>query len=161
MKWQDVGDMPCSVARTLSVVGDRWTMMIVRNAFIGIRRFDDFQSILGMTRHVLAERLNRLVESEILKKVPYLEKPPRYEYRLTKKEMDLYPILLALTTWGDKWMDQGKGAPIEYLHIECGHKFTPLMVCSECGEPVHAKNVTPMIGPGLSDISDTSSIKSA
>ncbi|WP_410211030.1 winged helix-turn-helix transcriptional regulator [Aquirhabdus sp.] len=161
MKWQDVGEMPCSVARALSVIGDRWTMMIVRNAFIGIRRFDDFQSILGMTRHVLADRLNRLVESDILKKVPYLEKPPRYEYRLTKKGMDLYPIILALTTWGDKWMDQGKGAPIEYFHQQCGYKFTPTMVCSECGEPVHAKNVTPMIGPGFPGYADGDPIKSA
>ena len=150
MKWQDVGEMPCSVARTLSVIGDRWTLLILRNAFMRTRRFDDFQTQLGMTRHVLAERLNRLVEAGILQKIPYQEKPVRYEYKLTEKGLDLYPVLLALTVWGDKWMDQGKGPPVEYIHRKCEHKFTPTMTCPECGEAVHAREVTPVAGPGLS-----------
>lgn len=98
MKWQDVGEMPCSVARSLSLLGDRWTRLILRNAFLAIRRFDDFQAQLGVTRHILADRLSRLVEAEVLKKVPYQDNPPRHEYRLTEKGRDLYPVLLALTT---------------------------------------------------------------
>ncbi|MEC7119286.1 MAG: helix-turn-helix domain-containing protein [Pseudomonadota bacterium] len=149
MKWQDVGDQPCSVARTLSVIGDRWTMLILRNAFLGIRRFDDFQTNLGVTRHVLSERLKRLVEHEILKKVPYHDRQERMEYRLTEKGRDLYPVLLSIVKWGDQWMDEGLGAPLEYVHQTCGHKFTPVLVCSECGEPIDARHVTPRIGAGM------------
>lgn len=149
MKWQDVGEMPCSVARSLAILGDRWTLLILRNAFLAVRRFDDFQAQLGMTRHVLADRLNRLVEAEVLKKVPYQDNPPRYEYRLTEKGRDLYPVLQALTVWGDKWLDEGKGPPLEYFHIPCGHKFRPTMVCSECGEAISPRDVTPLAGPGL------------
>lgn len=149
MKWQDVGEMPCSVARSLSILGDRWTLLVLRNAFLGMRRFDDFQSNLGVTRHVLADRLSRLVAAGVLGKVPYQDNPPRYEYRLTDMGRDLYPVLLALTAWGDKWLDEGKGAPLEFVHQSCGHTFTPVTVCSECCEPVFPREVTPVAGPGL------------
>ena len=102
MKWEEIGEQPCSVARTLSVLGDRWTMLILRNAFMGIRRFDDFQRSLGLTRHVLSERLKRLVEHEILVKVPYVERQERFEYQLTEKGLDLYPIILSMVQWADK-----------------------------------------------------------
>lgn len=147
MKWDDVGGLNCSVARALSVVGDRWTMLILRNAFLGIRRFDDFQRQLGVTRHVLADRLKRLVEENILQKQPY--QPHRFEYRLTDKGRDLYPVLLALTTWGDTWMDEGRGAPIVYQHKTCGHIMQPRMTCSCCGELVRAREVVALAGSGL------------
>ena len=99
MKWQNVGEQPCSVARALSVIGDRWTMLILRNAFVGIRRFDDFQANLGVTRHVLSDRLKRLVEHEILKRTPYQDRQERFEYRLTEKGLELYPVLLTLAAW--------------------------------------------------------------
>ncbi|MDI1301150.1 MAG: helix-turn-helix domain-containing protein [bacterium] len=149
MKWDDVGSLNCSVARSLAVIGDRWTMLVLRNAFMAVRRFDDFQAHLGVTRHVLADRLSRLVESGVLKKVAYQDKPARYEYRLTEMGRDLYPVLLALTAWGDKWMDEGRGAPLEYVHKSCGHKFTPTMVCSECREALKPHDVLPVAGPGL------------
>ncbi|MFZ5724048.1 MAG: winged helix-turn-helix transcriptional regulator [Pseudomonadota bacterium] len=149
MKWQDVGGLGCSVARTLGVIGDRWTMLVVRNAFLGIRRFDDFQQSLGVTRHILADRLNRLVDAGVLKKVAYQDKPPRYEYRLTEQGRDLYPVLLSLTAWGDKWLDEGKGAPVEYHHKSCGRKTVPVLACSECGETLDPREVMPMPGPGL------------
>ena len=149
MKWQEVGEQPCSVARALSVVGDRWTMLILRNAFMGIRRFDDFQANLGVTRHLLSDRLKRLVEEDVLKKVPYQDRQQRFEYRLTEKGKDLYPVLLSLVKWGDKWMDRGLGAPIEYVHHSCGKKFTPVLVCSECREEVNVRNVTPTLGEGF------------
>lgn len=149
MKWENVGELPCSVARTLSVVGERWTLLIVRNAFLGLRRFDDFQANLGLTRHVLADRLGRLVEEGVLRKEAYQDNPPRHEYRLTEKGRELYPVLLALTAWGDKWMDRGRGAPLLYQHKDCGKVFTPVMSCSECGEPVTPQKVLPMPGPGI------------
>ncbi|MFZ5602366.1 MAG: winged helix-turn-helix transcriptional regulator [Pseudomonadota bacterium] len=149
MKWQDVGEQPCSIARSLAIVGDRWTLMVLRSAFLGIRRFDDFQASLGVTRHVLAERLKRLVESDVLQKVPYQDRQERFEYRLTEKGRDLYPVLLALVNWGDKWLDGGLGPPVQYRHNTCGHMFTPTMVCSACGEAVNAREVTPVVGPGL------------
>lgn len=152
MKWQNVGEMPCSVARSLSILGERWTLLILRNAFMAMRRFDDFQASLGVTRHVLADRLARLVEAGVLTKVPYQDSPPRYEYRLTDMGRDLYPVLLALTAWGDKWLDGGKGAPLEFFHQSCGHRFTPVTVCSECRDPVSPRHVTPMAGSGLAAV---------
>lgn len=148
MKWEEIGDQPCSVARALSVLGDRWTMLILRNAFMGIHRFDDFQRSLGLTRHVLSERLKRLVEHGILVKVPYVERQERFEYRLTDKGLDLYPIMLSMVQWADKWMDMGLGKPIEFTHKHCGKKMIPRMVCSECDEPIQVKDVRATAGPG-------------
>ncbi len=145
MKWEEIGKQPCSIARTLSVLGDRWTMLILRNAFMGMRRFDDFQENLGVTRHVLSERLKRLVEHEILVKTPYTDRQERFEYRLTEKGLELYPILLTMTNWADKWMDEGLGQPLIYLHQNCGHTFKPTMTCSECGEEIHARQVKPQL----------------
>ena len=141
MKWDDIGEQPCSIARTLSVMGDRWTMLILRNCFMGTRRFDDFQAHLGVTRHVLSERLKRLVEHGILVKTPYVDRQERFEYRLTDKGLELYPILLSMANWADKWMDQGAGAPMLYQHTSCGKIFKPVLICSECGEPIAAKQV--------------------
>ncbi len=145
MKWEEIGKQPCSIARALSVLGDRWTMLILRNSFMGIRRFDEFQENLGVTRHVLSERLKRLVEQDILIKVPYVDRQERFEYRLTEKGLDLYPILLTMTTWADKWMDEGLGAPVVYEHKSCGHQFTPTLVCSQCKEVVTARQVKPQM----------------
>lgn len=145
MKWQAVGEQPCSIARTLAIIGDRWTLLILRNTFLGIRRFDDFQANLGVTRHVLSERLKRLVEHDILKKVPYHDRQERFEYRLTDKGRDLYPIMLSLAAWGDKWLDEGQGAPVYYIHQDCGQRFTPILVCSQCQQSIHTRNVKPQL----------------
>ena len=144
MKWEEIGHQPCSIARTLSILGDRWTMLILRNAFMGMRRFDDFQQNLGVTRHVLSERLKRLVEHGILAKAPYFDRQKRFEYRLTEKGLELYPILLSMSKWADKWMDEGQGAPIQYVHKSCDKPFQPVLVCSECGEEIHARQVKPI-----------------
>jgi DNA-binding HxlR family transcriptional regulator len=149
MRWDEVETLPCSIARSLSVVGDRWTLLILRDSFLGARRFEDFQQRLGLARHRLSDRLNRLVEDGVLKKTPYQDKPLRHEYRLTEKGRDLYPVLLSLVRWGDRWMDQGKGPPVVYRHNTCGHMTTPVLSCSECGEPLQAREVTPLTGPGL------------
>jgi DNA-binding HxlR family transcriptional regulator len=149
MKWNDVSDMPCSVARSLSVLGDRWTLLILRNAFMRMRRFDDFQTSLGMTRHLLASRLKRLVEEGIFERVPYQHLPVRHEYVLTDKGKALHPVLMALANWGDDWMDEGMGPPLLYQHRTCGHVMRPVMVCSECHEPLTARQVKALPGPGL------------
>ncbi len=141
MKWEEIGNQPCSIARALSVVGDRWTLLIIRNSFLGMHRFDDFQENLGLTRHVLSDRLKRLVEHQVLVKTPYMDRQERFEYRLTEKGLELYPLLMAMNTWADKWMDEGLGSPVQYVHKRCGQVFKPLMVCSECGEVLHAKQV--------------------
>ena len=149
MKWSDVGEQSCSVARTLSVIGDRWTLLILRNAFMGVRRFDDFYAGLGVTRHVLASRLARLLEQGIFKKVQYQAHPPRFEYRLTEKGLDLHSLILALTGWGDRWMDEGKGPPIVLTHTTCGKPTKPLLVCSECRDPVGPRDIKASPGPGF------------
>lgn len=149
MKWRELDDTPCSVARTLAVVGDRWTLLILRNAFLRTRRFDDFQAQLGVTRHLLANRLAKLVKLGVMSKVPYQERPPRYEYRLTDMGRDWYSVQLALVAWGDRWLAGNAGAPVEFVHKTCGRTFTPTVVCSECGETVDPREVTPRTGPGL------------
>lgn len=152
MRWDDIDKQACSVARALSVVGERWTMLIMRDAFLGTRRFDHFQRNLGITRHRLSERLGKLVDQGVLVKVPYQERPKRYEYRLTRKGLGLYPVLMSLARWGDEWMDQGEGAPIEYTHQRCGHHTHATMTCSECGEPLRPAEVRPQLGPVLKSL---------
>ena len=149
MRWDDIDKQVCSVARSLSVVGERWTMLIIRDAFLGTRRFDEFQRNLGITRHRLSERLGKLVDAGVLVKVPYNDRPLRYEYRLTRKGLGLYPVLLTLARWGDEWMDKGEGVPMEYVHQKCGQITQPVLTCSECNEPLKPQEVVPQLGPAL------------
>ncbi len=146
MRWDDIDKQSCSVARALSVVGERWTLLILRDAFFGTRRFDQFQRNLGITRHRLSERLGKLVEQGVLVKVPYSERPLRHEYRLTRKGLALYPVMMSLARWGDEWMDRGHGPPLEYLHQGCGKQTRPVLTCSECGDPLRPQEVKPQLG---------------
>lgn len=129
------------MARTVSVIGDRWTLLVLRDCFLGVRRFDEFQERLKISRPMLADRLGKLVEVGVLKKVAYQEAPVRYEYRLTSKGMDLHPIIMAIVHWGDIHMSDQRGRPLLHRHATCGHLFDPVLVCSECSEPLHAKDV--------------------
>ncbi len=149
MRWDEIDSQVCSVARSLSIVGDRWTLLILRDCFLGVRRFDALQLSLGIPRHRLSDRLSKLVEHGVLRKELYQDKPPRYEYRLTEKGLDLYPVLLGLARWGDKWEADADGAPVEYVHINCGHVMTPTLVCDHCDQTIDARSVKPRIGPGL------------
>jgi DNA-binding HxlR family transcriptional regulator len=149
MRWDEIDRQVCSVARALSVVGERWTLLILRDAFLGTRRFDQFQASLGITRHRLSERLGKLVEQGVLTRVAYSERPPRYEYRLTRKGLALYPVLMTLGRWGDDWMDRGEGAPVEYVHNACGQATVPVLTCSHCGEVLRPEGVSPRVGPAL------------
>lgn len=122
----------CSIAASLDVIGDRWTMLILREAFRGTRRFDHFQRDLGLARNLLAERLNRLVEHGIFHKVPYQDRPLRFEYRLTPKGVDLSPSLVALMRWGDKWVVGEAGPPVVLVHDSCGSPVDQEFICWEC-----------------------------
>jgi DNA-binding HxlR family transcriptional regulator len=111
-KWDDLSGDWCPVARAMSVIGDRWTLLIVRDCFLGKSRFEQFQSSLGITRHLLSDRLKRLVEKGVLEKNPYQMRPPRYDYRLTEKGRDFAPALVGLRDWGKKHMSIRKSAPV-------------------------------------------------
>ena len=147
MRWDEIDSQVCSVARTLSLVGDRWTLLILRDCFLGVTRFSDFQKSLGITKHRLSDRLNKLVDSEILKKQIYDTNYERYEYKLTKKGVDLYPVLMSLVSWGDNWTVDKDGAQLEYIHQHCGNKIKYGAMCDYCDEPVYALAITPILGP--------------
>ncbi len=141
MRWEELDQQPCSLARTLSVIGDKWTLLVLRDCFLGIRRFDAFEKRLGITRHLLSDRLKKLVEQGVLTKVAYQQRPVREEYRLTGKGLDLHPTILALVNWGDRHMADERGTPVRHIHKGCGQPMRALTVCSECGEPVGARDV--------------------
>ncbi len=130
------------MARALAVVGDRWTMLIIREAFLRTRRFDDFLRNVGASRNVVSARLRKLVEEGVLERRRYEDKPPRYEYRLTTKGKDLYPVLVSLLAWGDRWMADDRGPPLRIVHLDCGTPMRPRIVCDECGEPVDPTRVS-------------------
>jgi DNA-binding HxlR family transcriptional regulator len=149
MRWNEINTMTCSVARTLSVVGDRWTMLIIRDAFLGIRRFDSLRQDLGMTPHRLADRLRRLVAEGILTRSEYQKRPRRFEYRLTEKGLDLYPLIVAMIAWGDRWMAGSAGAPVELVHRPCGHRINPALTCPRCKEKIEPRAMTARPGPAF------------
>jgi DNA-binding HxlR family transcriptional regulator len=147
MRWRELGDQECSVARTVSVIGDRWTLLVLRECFLRVRRFEAFQDRLGIPRPLLAARLRKLVEAGVLAKVAYQQRPTRYEYRLTPMGLDLHPVLMAIVHWGDVHMAPDGRRPLLHRHKPCGHLFDPVMVCSECAAPLEAREVT--VEPGF------------
>jgi DNA-binding HxlR family transcriptional regulator len=132
----ELAAMQCSIARTLDAIGDKWSLLIIRDAFYGVHRFDDFQRELGVARNVLTDRLQKLVERGVLEKRQYEERPPRFEYRLTERGRDLVGVVLVMMRWGDRWTSEGD-APVTIIHTTCGHETHPLVACSECGEELH------------------------
>jgi DNA-binding HxlR family transcriptional regulator len=145
----DYDDQTCSIARTLEFVGERWTLLIIREAFLGTRRFDDFQRKLRIARNVLQTRLARLTEAGILRRVAYQERPPRHEYRLTRKGVDLWPVIVALMKWGDRHAAPG-GPPVVLEHEDCGGEVDDRRRCTRCGSDLQAWEVVPVSGPGAS-----------
>ncbi len=148
MRWQELDRESCSIARAVGVIGDRWTLLILRDCFLRVRRFEAFQESLGITRHLLADRLRKLVKAGVLRKVPYDDSGRRFEYRLTAEGLDLYPVLMALVHWGDAHRAGRRGRPLLHRHLACSHDFDPLMVCSHCREPLDARAVQVRPGPG-------------
>ncbi len=134
--------MHCSIARTLDAIGDKWSLLILRDAFYGVRRFDGFRRDLGVARNILTDRLNKLVDRGVLEKVQYEERPPRYEYRLTEKGKDLLPVFLVMMRWGDTWEFEGEG-PASLTHTTCGHTTKAVAVCSGCGEELKLGELRP------------------
>ena len=141
MRRTSFATLDCSIAQTLEVVGEWWTLLILRDAFQGVRRFEAFQRDLGIARNVLSDRLNRLVDNGILERRPYQSQPPRSEYRLTSKGLDLYPVLISLMRWGDRWAAGPAGPPVSLSHKECGHEGLPVLSCRHCGAEVGARDM--------------------
>jgi DNA-binding HxlR family transcriptional regulator len=137
----------CSVAQTLEVVGEWWTMLIIRDAFLGVTRFDRFHERLGISRNILTDRLDNLVEHGVLERHPYQENPVRYDYTLTDKGQDLWLVITAMRQWGDKW-EAPDGAPVVLSHDSCGHISEVVPTCSHCGETVVWGSRQVLPGPG-------------
>jgi DNA-binding HxlR family transcriptional regulator len=148
MKRVSFAKWPCSIARTVDLLGDAWTPLVLREAFYGIRRFDDFQESLGIARNTLTDRLGRLVEEGVLDKQLYQSVPRRYEYVLTEKGRDFFGVLAALSRWGDRWLAGADGPPVTIHHETCGHDTHAEVVCAECGEPLRSEETSWRMGPG-------------
>lgn len=132
----------CSVDRTLKIVGDRWSFLVLREAFFGVRNFDTFLANTGMATNILANRLNALVENGILKRLKDPQDARRNLYKLTEKGLDLYPATLALMQWGDRWLSGEEGPPLELCHTKCGHRLKPVTCCAHCGNIVSVHEVS-------------------
>jgi DNA-binding HxlR family transcriptional regulator len=147
MQRTSFSEQACSIAQCLEVVGEWWSLLIIREAFLGVRRFDDFAERLGISRNILTLRLKRLTENEILRRVRYSEHPPRAEYRLTDKGRDLWHVLTAMRQWGDAWAAPD-GPPVLTEHVRCGSLTQAVAVCSACGEPLDPREMHVLPGPG-------------
>ncbi len=145
----DYPDQVCSIARSLEVVGERWSLLIVRDVMNGHRRFDQLQSSLGVARNVLSARLQRLVEEDILERRAYQHRPERHEYFLTEKGLDLWPALVALLRWGDRHSPSPGGPPMLIEHKGCGGTVSDRGICERCGEVLQARDARAVPGPGM------------
>jgi DNA-binding HxlR family transcriptional regulator len=138
----------CSIARSLEVLGERWTLLVLREAFRRTRRFEDFQRNLGIARNVLTDRLGRLVDEGILRRERYQERPARYEYRLTEKGLALWPVMITLMQWGDRYYPEPDGPPVVVRHRDCGGEMTDHLTCTKCGAELGPRDVVAEPGPG-------------
>lgn len=140
----------CSIARALSVLGEKWTLLVLRDVFNGVRRFEDMHERIGAPRQVLSQRLGRLVDEGLLRRVPYREpgQRQRHEYRLTEKGIDLYPALLALLRWGDEHLGDTAGPSVTLHHKDCGEPVDVVVRCAAGHELASAREVRPRPGPG-------------
>lgn len=145
---RDYPGLDCSVAKALEVIGERWSLLIVRSVMHGHRRFGEVQASLGIARNILSARLERLVEEDILERRAYQESPPRYEYFLTEKGLDLWPALIALLHWGDRYSPSPDGPRRLIVHKECGGTVSERGICESCGKVLHARDAKQMLGPG-------------
>lgn len=151
MQRTQFGEMACSIARTLDVIGEPWSPLILRDVYVGINRFDQLQSDLGISRKVLAQRLSWLAEQEVIERREYMSQPPRYEYVLTTKGQELCDLLLVMVRWGDRWTAGQAGPPVLYRHHACGQISKVELHCSQCDQPMHATDIDVLPGPGALD----------
>lgn len=140
MRGVALSSLNCPVAGTLEITGERWTLLVLRDAFNGVRRFDDFAARLPIARNILADRLRTLTEHGILRREQYQEHPPRYEYRLTAAGMELYPVIVALMQWGNRHLMPEATSVLEVRHKACGHAAEAAVVCSGCGERLSVRD---------------------
>lgn len=145
MKHDELQDVYCSVGRTWAILGERWTMLILRECFRGQRRYDHFKTKLGLGSNVLNDRLRILTEEGVLERTQYQDNPVRHEYRMTAKGQDLYPVLLSLMSWGDKYKNDIP--PVRLIHRNCGFDANPAMTCAHCGEPLKWREMTAELHP--------------
>lgn len=141
MRWRELKNQDCSVAKSLSVFGDLWTIMILRDCFLGIKNFDGFAKSLGISRSIISNRLANLVNDGILEKFETSSPAASKQYRLSPKGLSLYPIILSIVKWGDANFYQNIDPPITHIHRTCGHKLSPIFCCEECGKVVDPKEV--------------------
>jgi DNA-binding HxlR family transcriptional regulator len=139
--------MHCSIGQSLEVVGEWWSLLIIRDAFMGVTRFDEFQERLGIARNVLNQRLSHLVDEGVFERVAYSEHPPRFDYVLTDQGRDLWPVVVALRQWGDRWRAPD-GPPLQLVHRECGHITELVPVCAHCHALVGPTDVSAIAAPG-------------
>ncbi|WP_433160173.1 winged helix-turn-helix transcriptional regulator [Kribbella sp. CA-247076] len=147
MQRTNFGEMVCSIARTLDVIGEPWSPLILRDVWVGMTRFDQLQADLKISRKVLTERLNHLVDHGVLERRPY-DNRPRYEYHLTEKGTELVDLLMVMAGWGDKWLAGEAGPPVLYRHHACGEISHVDLHCSHCDKPMHARDIDLLPGPG-------------
>ena len=147
MQRTDFGAMACSIARTLDVVGEAWSPLILRDVWVGITRFEQLQADLGISRKVLTERLDHLVARGVLARRPY-DRRPRHEYVLTERGTELVDVLMVMAAWGDRWLAGEAGPPVLYRHHACGEISSVDLRCAHCGAPMHAGDVELLAGPG-------------
>jgi DNA-binding HxlR family transcriptional regulator len=150
MLGRDYDSQTCSIARALELVGERWTLLIIRNVHLGVRRFDELRAQLGIARNVLASRLESLVASGIIERRPYGERPVRHEYELTEKGRALWPVLVELLRWGDRYAPTPKGPPVILRHRGCGGELGAHRQCTRCGALLEREDVQAERGPGAS-----------
>ena len=150
MRKASFADMHCSIAQSLEILGERWTLLILRDAFLDVRRFDDFVQRLGIARNVLTNRLDTLVDAGLLRRQPYDEARGRYDYVLTDKGLAVWPVMTTLRQWGDEWIYGAGKEPLHLEHRRCGHNATAQMTCDACGELLDARSVRTTPGPGAS-----------
>jgi len=148
MRRASFAEMKCSIAQSLEIVGEWWTLLILRDAFLGVTRFEDFQSRLGIARNMLTARLETLLEAGVMERRVYDEGRDRADYVLTEMGRELWPVLVTLRQWGDKWLLGEGNEPMVLVHSACGHQTQAELICRECGEPLESDELRSRPGPG-------------
>lgn len=141
MRWSEIDTIPCPVAQAMAVIGDTWTILILRDALRGATKFDEFQRATGASRAIVSDRLTHLVEHKIFERVQYEDHPPRFAYRLTPRGRALQPVLMMMSHWSETQLAV-KTRSSRRRHTTCDHTFTPVITCSECGEPATPDTIT-------------------
>jgi len=144
MSRAELAENTCTAARAVALFADVWMMMILREMFLGSRRFDELQRLTGAPTATLSQRLKRLESVGVLRREAYSEHPPRHEYRLTDMGRDLWPVVISMKAWGDKWLSSDE-THVEILHKECGASITPQLVCPDCHKPMAAHDAEPRL----------------